>query len=380
MLGFEFGHLRVEMPRGGRFILRGEHPGHGADIAVHRWRALWRTLLGGDMGFAESYIAGDWSSRNLAGLLALVGRNAPALKQTWWRKGPRPLLRLRHAFNRNTKAGSKRNIAAHYDLGNAFFAHWLDAGMTYSSALFTASEQSLEAAQTAKLDRVIDLLDLAHGVEVLEIGCGWGGLAERILDHSSCRVTGITLSERQLAYARQRLRTKTLQSRADLRLEDYRDTAGSFDRIVSIEMLEAVGEAFWPDYFTLLKERLRPGGVAVLQVITIDDRRFETYRRRPDFIQKYIFPGGFLPSPAIIEREVAGTGLELIETEFFGDSYARTLAQWQQRFQSAWPAIAPLGFDARFKRIWEYYLAYCQAGFETGIIDVGLYKIRHPAD
>lgn len=240
--------------------------------------------------------------------------------------------------------------------------------------------QTLEQAQDAKLDRVLSLLDLAGGERVLEIGCGWGSLAERMLDRHGSNVTGVTLSTEQLAYADRRLRHKVLAGHCDLRLQDYRDVRGTFDRVVSIEMLEAVGEAYWPTYFEKLRELLRPGGVAVLQVITIDEARFEAYRRSPDFIQKYIFPGGMLPTTKIIERQTAAAGLQLVANEFFGAGYARTLEEWQLRFQNAWPTIEPLGFDERFKRTWEYYLAYCQAGFETGAINVGLYKVERAAN
>jgi cyclopropane-fatty-acyl-phospholipid synthase len=278
-------------------------------------------------------------------------------------------------LNRNTRRGSRRNIAAHYDLGNEFYKHWLDAGMTYSAGLFSSPGQSLEEAQDAKLDRVLGLLELAGGERVLEIGCGWGGLAERLLQKHDCTVTGITLSAEQLAYARHRLRDDIGTGRCDLRLQDYRDVHGTFDRIVSIEMLEAVGEAYWPTYFEKLRDHLRPGGIAVLQVITIGEDRFEKYRRMPDFIQKYIFPGGMLPTTQIIERETAKAGLQVVASEFFAEGYARTLEEWKRRFQEAWPAIEALSFDERFKRMWDYYLAYCQTGFETRTIDVGFYKI-----
>ncbi len=374
--GLQSGRLVIDTPAGERFVLDGALPGPQARLTVHRWRCLWRLLLGRDIGFAESYIAGDWSSPTLVALLDLASRNCGIEAPTRWLRAPPLLLKLRHALNRNTRRGSRRNIAAHYDLGNAFYARWLDAGMSYSAALFTSPGQSLEQAQDAKLDRVFDLLEMSGGEQVLEIGCGWGGLAERIVARYGCTLTALTLSARQLEFARARLRERGLQGRADLRLQDYRDVDGSFDRIVSIEMLEAVGAAYWSTYFEKLRASLRPRGIAVMQVITIDEERFESYRRQPDFIQKYIFPGGMLPTTKIIEREIAAAGLRLDSKEFFGASYARTLAEWQRRFQCAWPAIESLGFDDRFKRIWEYYLAYCQAGFEAGIVNVGLYKLR----
>jgi len=279
-------------------------------------------------------------------------------------------------LNRNTRRGSRRNIAAHYDLGNDFYQLWLDSSMSYSSAIYSSPGQTLEDAQRAKLDCVIDLLGLAGGERVLEIGCGWGGLAGRIIEQNGCHVTGLTLSTQQLRYAQRELFQRGLGGKSDLRLQDYRDAEGTYDRVVSVEMLEAVGAAYWPTFFANLRQRLNPQGAAVLQVITIDQSRFEGYRRRPEFIQRYIFPGGMLPTTAIIEQLVANAGLRLVSSEFFGDSYARTLAEWHRRFQETWPSIAALGFDDRFKRMWEYYLAYCRLGFEIGALNVGLYKIE----
>jgi cyclopropane-fatty-acyl-phospholipid synthase len=229
--------------------------------------------------------------------------------------------------------------------------------------------------QNAKLDRIFELLDVAAGQQVLEIGCGWGGLAEQMIERFGWHLTGLTLSQGQLAFTCQRLRERGLRNKGDLRLQDYRDASETYDRIVSIEMLEAVGESYWPTYFAKLRAALRPGGIAVIQVITIDEARFDTYRRRSDYIQHHIFPGGMLPTVAIVKRQIAAAGLQLASSESFGPSYARTLAEWQRRFQRTWPAIAALGFDERFKRRWEYYLSYCQAGFEAGTVSVGLYKI-----
>jgi len=374
----ERGELIIETPAGDRLTLPGRRAGARAKVTMHSWRCLWRMIFGWDVGFAEAYIAGEWSSPDLAALLRLACNNSAVVEPLKAVRAPRFWLRLRQAMNRNTRRRSRRNIAAHYDLGNEFYSRWLDKGMTYSAALFSTADQTLEEAQDAKLDRVAALLDLAGGEKVLEIGCGWGSLAERLTDRHSCTVTGLTLSAEQLAFARQRLLDRQLSRQCDLRLQDYRDVRGTFDRIVSIEMLEAVGEAYWSIYFQKLRDNLRPGGSAVLQVITIDETRFANYRRRPDFIQKYIFPGGMLPTKCIIEREISRAGLRLVACEHFGKSYARTLENWQQRFQKAWPKIESLGFDQQFKRTWEYYLAYCQAGFETNVINVGLYKFAHP--
>jgi cyclopropane-fatty-acyl-phospholipid synthase len=335
--------------------------------------------LGGDMGFAEAYMDVDWSSTDLADLIELAAHNEDAIGSPT--RGvflSRLMNRLRHLSHANTRRGSRRNIAQHYDLGNDFYSRWLDPGMTYSSALFRDADMSLETAQDAKYDRVAALLDVQGGERVLEIGCGWGGMVEKLAGQLSCHVTALTLSQEQLAFTEARVRAAGLAARTDLRFEDYRDVAGTFDRIVSIEMLEAVGEAHWPTYFNVLHERLTPGGVAVLQVITISDQRYAGYRSSADFIQRYIFPGGMLPSPAIVREKIAEAGLRLTAVETFGDSYRRTLAEWRRRFEEAWPSIATLGFGVRFKRMWEYYLAYCEAGFRMGAIDVGFYRIEKP--
>jgi cyclopropane-fatty-acyl-phospholipid synthase len=371
----ECGELVIETPAGNRLVLSGARSGLQAKVIIHSWRCLWRIFLNEDIGFADAYIAGEWSSPNLVDLLKLCCKNSAMVESLSFLRTPRFWLRLRHAMNRNTKRGSRRNIAAHYDLGNEFYAHWLDAGMTYSAAMFSSGDQTLEEAQDEKLDHILKFLDLAGGESVLEIGCGWGSLAERLIDRHDCTVTGITLSAEQLAYAQRRLRESGLDGRADLRLQDYRDVREIYDRIVSIEMLEAVGEAYWPTYFAKLRDSMKLGGVAVLQVITIDEARYEDYRRKPDFIQKYVFPGGMLPTVEIIEREAAKAGLQLVAQEYFSEGYARTLEEWHRRFQDAWPAIKGRGFDERFKRTWEYYLSYCQAGFEIGAINVGLYKV-----
>jgi cyclopropane-fatty-acyl-phospholipid synthase len=371
----ECGELIVETPDAQRFVVHGRRPGPQARVIVHSWRLLARLAFGWDIGFAEAYMAGEWSSPNLFDVLDLAARNQTVAGKLNMVGSPRLGVRLRHALNRNTLRGSRRNIAAHYDLGNEFYAQWLDVGMSYSAGLFSSAGQSLESAQDAKMDRVLDLLALKGGENVLEVGCGWAGLAERLLEKHDCVLTGITLSAEQLAYAQRRLKASILEGRCELRLQDYRDVCGTFDRIVSIEMLEAVGEEYWPIYFDRLRSLLRPGGLAVLQVITIGEDRFERYRRRPDFIQKYIFPGGMLPTTQVIERETVNAGLQLLPKEFFGDDYARTLADWRFRFQHAWPQIKSFGFDERFKRMWEYYLTYCQVGFEIGALNVGLYTL-----
>ena len=378
--GIDRGQLIVRLPSGQKLVIGGNATGRSVaepqvHLDVHDWKFFWRLLARWDVGFAESYMEGEWSSPDLAQLLKFLCQGAALGAPSRVQRLLRSLLTLRHALNRNTRSGSRRNIAAHYDLGNEFYARWLDGGLSYSSALYGSDANSLEQAQQAKQDRILQLLEIGGSERVLEIGCGWGGLAEQIMRHPAKSLTGLTLSAAQLEFARKRLKGFVEDKQCDLRLEDYRDTKGSFDRVVSIEMLEAVGEAYWPTYFAKLHDLLSPGGISVLQVITIKEERFETYRQHPDFIQRYIFPGGMLPTVEIVEKEIVRAGLKLVSTGFFGDSYARTLSEWRIRFLSAWPEIQKLGFDLRFKRMWNYYLAYCQAGFEIGALDVGLHKI-----
>ena len=375
----ERGRLTVTMPDGETLSSEGTLPGPHAAMTLTRLRALRRLIFGGDIGLAEAYRDHDFETPDLTALIELGAVNDTALRAMV--SGTLPARignRLRHLLNSNTRRGSKRNIEAHYDLGNAFYQAWLDPSMTYSSAIYTDEAQSLEEAQQHKLDRIVAMLDLKGGERVLEIGCGWGALAERLAQRG-CHVTGITLSPAQLAFAQDRIAAAGLSDKVDLRLQDYRDVREKFDRIVSIEMIEAVGRRFWPSYFGTLQQALELGGKVVLQAITIEDRVFESYASGTDFIQRYIFPGGCLPSPKAMAAEVARAGLVQSGHEAFGASYARTLAEWRKRFQAAWPQIAPLGFDDAFKRIWEFYLCYCEAGFGAGTTDVGLFALEHAA-
>ncbi len=373
------GRVTIVTPEGERIAAQGPASGPDATLILHRWSALRRLATGGAIGFAEAYIDGLWSSPDLATFLELAAVNLDRIGE---RLRGFALLRLlnrwRHRLRPNSRRGSRRNVAAHYDLGNAFYRLWLDAGLSYSSALYRRADETLEAAQAAKHDRIVDLLGLDGGERVLEIGCGWGGLAAHLARAGAGHVTAITLSREQLRHAAAVIGAAGLGDRVAARLLDYRDVRGSYERIASIEMVEAVGEAHWPAYFATVRERLVAGGVAVIQAITIADERFAAYRRRADFIQRHIFPGGMLPSPAVLRRQIALAGLHLESAETFGASYARTLAEWHRRFQASWPAIAALGFSSRFKRMWEYYLAYCEAGFRAGAIDVGLYRIVKP--
>lgn len=369
------GRFELVLPNGEKIGRRGSDPGPDAKLHLNRWRALWRVWTDGENGFADGYLDADWSTPELDRALEWCACNEAALISHSRSSGvSRVRNKLLHALHANSRRGSRRNIAAHYDLGNAFYSAWLDSGMNYSAALY-AGDVTLEAAQEAKLDRVTALLDLAGGEHVLEIGCGWGALAERLLRRFGVTATAITLSTEQLGHAQTRLAAEIGEHRADLRLQDYRDVEGCFDRIVSIEMIEAVGERYWPIYFSKLGDCLRHGGVAVLQAITIAEHRFAAYRKRPDFIQRYIFPGGSLPTCSTIAQQAARAGLELVHAEAFGDSYAKTLAEWRRRFLRAWPRLEQLGFNERFRRMWEYYLAYCEVGFRAGIIDVGLFKL-----
>lgn len=371
---FRVGDLRIVLPSQEIVECRGNKAGPQAILNIHRWRALWRMALNGEHGFADGYLAGEWSTPDLKTLLEFCLRNEATISGpaagSWF---TRLSNRLFHRSRENTKHGSRRNIAAHYDLGNKFYGEWLDRGMNYSSAIYTGDE-TLEAAQKNKLDRAIELLELKGGEKVLEIGCGWAALAERIV-RRGCNVVGLTLSNEQLAYATARLAHGVGNGRADLRLQDYRDVGGRYDRIASIEMLEAVGERYWKTYFAKLRDCLREGGIAVLQVITVDENRYDNYRKHPDFIQRYIFPGGMLPTPSIVVREAENAGLTLVHQESFGESYAKTLHEWQNRFIHAWPKIETLGFDQRFRRMWEFYLTYCEIGFTFGAVDVRFFKL-----
>jgi cyclopropane-fatty-acyl-phospholipid synthase len=376
--GLRYGSLSVTLPSGQGFVRTGGEPGPEANVVLHRWRALRRLFTGGDIGFAQAWIDGDCSSPDLTALIRLAARNLHGLGVA--SQGsffPRLAFRLQHLLNNNTRRGSARNIVAHYDLGNDFFRIWLDEAMVYSSAVWDGSTASLEAAQSRKIERVLELLDVRGGERVLEIGCGWGTLAVRLAEAGAARVTGLTLSPAQLEFVRDRAAARGSTSQLDFRLQDYRDVDGRYDRIVSIEMAEAVGEAWWPTYFGKIAGCLEPGGRAVIQVITIGEEHFDDYRRTVDFIQRYIFPGGCLPSKTVLNQQFERAGMRLVSQESFGLSYAHTLAEWRRRFHARWPEIARLGFDDRFRRLWDYYLNYCAAGFLEGVTDVGLYCVEH---
>ena len=372
-------HLIVQLPSGYRVSCGDPAAGVFAEWRLHRWNALLRLGASGALGFAEGYVNDEWDTPDLRALLDVLAHAFDTISVADTRSGPsRVVGQVQHWLNENSRKGSRRNIEFHYDLGNAFYALWLDPGMTYSAALFSAPDQGLKAAQAEKYRRICRAAQLKPGDHVLEIGCGWGGFAEVAAQEFGCQVTGVTLSSEQLAYARDRIARAGLTDRVSLQLRDYRDIDEQFDAIVSIEMFEAVGQAHWPVYFDQLRHCLKPGGHAALQVITLREADFDDYRGTVDFIQKYVFPGGMLPPPSALAREAERAGLEGIGVRMFGDDYAETLQRWHLAFNAAWPQIRELGFDERFARIWRYYLAYCEAGFRSGRCDVGQFVYRKP--
>lgn len=363
----QHGRLTIHLD-GERYVVGHSDEIHASIHIHHPLKLAMKCLSKGDLGFGEAYLAGDWSSEQPAELLTLLLRN---WEQFDTMLDNRKLLRTPanwfHKLRRNSVRNSRRNISHHYDMGNDFYREWLDVSMTYSSALYTRPGMTLEQAQQAKYQRILDELQVKPGQTILEIGCGWGGFAE-MAAQAGCKVHGVTLSSEQLAWARQRLARFGDQTQMELR--DYRHIEGTYDHIVSIEMFEAVGQEYWQGYFRSLEKHLKPGGRAVLQTITIGDEWFDTYRSRADYIQRYIFPGGMLPNPASLQALVAGTVLKETCRISFGRDYARTLQAWDERFRAALPQLRPLGYDQRFEQLWRYYLAYCEAGFNEGRIDV----------
>lgn len=375
--GIQSGSMTLRFPNGATHVAEGADPGPAAEIEVRRPSAVRKMLLRGDVGFAEAFMDGDWVSPDLQTVLHFGYANEEALS------GPLratavfgAALRFWHRLRANTRAGSRRNIAYHYDLGNEFYRLWLDDTMTYSSALFEQSDMTLEQAQTAKYRRIVETLGITADDEVLEIGCGWGGFAEHAAHETGCRIVGVTLSKEQAAFARRRMTEAGLADRVDIRIQDYRDVTERFDKIVSIEMFEAVGEENWPVYFRAIRDRLRPGGRADLQIITVSEERFAAYRTSVDFIRRYIFPGGMLPPKGIMKRQVEELGMRFSEVVSLRLSYAETLQRWHKRFLERWAEISTLGFDERFKRMWEFYLCGCVASFTSGTTDVSQFLIE----
>ncbi len=372
------GRLALTLPHGKQLPVLGRQDKPSAQVSIHQPRVARRILFAGALGMADSYIDGDWDTDDLTSVIEFGARNVDAFDAAVTPLSAlRALSRLHHRRRANTRSGSRRNIAAHYDLGNSFYSHWLDPTMTYSSACFDDPSDTLEAAQIRKFERLATQLDLQDGDHILEIGCGWGGFAMHAARERGCRVTALTVSPAQAKWAREKIADAGLSDRIEIRLQDYRDVDGTFDKIASIEMFEAVGERYWPTFFRVVADRLRAGGRAALQVITIDENRYQSYRRNPDFIQMRIFPGGMLPTGAVFAAQAGAAGLTVRDRDMFGRDYAETLRRWGVAFEAAWNDVSQMDFDERFRRLWRYYLSYCEAGFRAGNISVGQFRLEH---
>lgn len=373
------GSLELTLPSGRHVLLGEKGTGPDADLSLRNFRVIWASIRRGQLGFFERYLAGDVESSDPTAFFRFYLQNRDGLDKASTGVFFASLFdKFWHKKRDNNREGSKDNIAAHYDLGNAFYKLWLDDTMSYSSAVFDGKGNSLEAAQRRKIEKVLEAAEAAPGKSILEIGCGWGGVAEAV-GQMGAKLRGITLSREQLEFAKARMTRQGLDDNVELVFEDYRDTRGTYDGIASVEMIEAVGEAHWPTYFKTLFDRLKPGGAAAIQGITILEENYDAYRNGVDFIQRYVFPGGMLLTKEIMREQTRKAGLIFEKMDCFGQSYARTLKMWHDRFEEAWPRIQPLGFDERFRKLWKLYLCYCEAGFTEGVIDVGIYKLRKPA-
>ena len=375
------GQLDFVLPDGRVFRAAGQTPGGTAVLQIKNPESFARLIREGDLGFCDAYIDGWWDTPDLQAFLDLLqGGNDELYEGFPGMFLVRAYERMRHWMNRNTKKQARKNISAHYDLGNDFYAKWLDPSMTYSSALFEDPTQNLQAAQASKYASMLDQMGAQKGDHILEIGCGWGGFAEFAARHRGVRVTGLTISQKQLQYAQQRIEKAGLSDLVDLKMQDYRDEDVQYDGIASIEMFEAVGEQYWPVYFDTLKRCLKPGKCATLQIITLQEKRWKSYSKGVDFIQKYIFPGGMLPSPSVLRSEIDKAGLSEVRSIEFAESYSQTLRLWHQQFNDRWPEIEAMGFDARFRRMWNFYLTSCAASFHGGNCDVTQITVTRPAD
>ncbi len=373
------GRLDFVLPDGRRFRSEGKQPGVVAELTIHDPDVFARLIREGDLGFCEAYVEGGWSTPDLQAFMDQIQDGNGGVYDSFPGMGlVRAYERLRFWMQSNSRRQAKKNIARHYDLGNDFYALWLDDSMTYSSALFQSGQESLEAAQRLKYASMVDQMGAQPGDHVLEIGCGWGGFAEYAAKERGLKVTALTISQAQHDYAVERMRREGVADRVEIKLQDYRDERGVYDGIASIEMFEAVGEKYWPTYFDTLRERLKPGRNATLQIITVADDRFETYRKSVDFIQKYIFPGGMLPSPTALRAEVARAGLKVRSAIEFGESYSQTLRRWHEVFNARWPEVARHGFDDRFRRMWNFYLTSCAGAFHGGNCDVTQITVTRP--
>ena len=373
------GRVDFILPDGRRFRAEGSKPGPVAEVKINNPDVFARLVREGDLGFCDAYLDGWWTTPDLQAFMDFIhadnddmydGFPGMALVRAW--------EKARFWFQSNTKRQALKNISYHYDLGNDFYSLWLDDTMTYSSALFNTSQESLEKAQIAKYASMVDQMGVKPGDHVLEIGCGWGGFAEYAAKERGLKVTGLTISKEQLEYAQKRIKSKGLSDKVNLKLQDYRDETGVYDGVASIEMFEAVGEKYWPVYFDKIKQCLKPGKQATLQIITIQDARWDVYRKSVDFIQKYIFPGGMLPSPSVLRQEIHRAGLSVQHSIEFGKSYSQTLRRWFEVFNNKWDNISAMGFDDRFRRMWNFYLTSCAATFESGNCDVTQITLQKP--
>lgn len=380
MLTMTKGRIDVILPDGRHFRAEGAAPGYVAEIHVHNSDVFARMIREGDLGFCESYMDGWWSTPDLMAFMDLIHDDADSMYNGF----PGQFLvrfyeRMRFWMRGNSKKQARKNISYHYDLGNEFYGLWLDDTMTYSSAKFETGQESTEAAQREKYKSMVDQMGARPGDHVLEIGCGWGGFAEYAAKERGLKVTGLTISQEQHDYAIERMRKAGLSDLVTIKMQDYRDETGVYDGIASIEMFEAVGEKYWPVFFETLRARLKPGKNATLQIITVAHSRWQSYRRGVDFIQKYIFPGGMLPSPVILRQQVENAGLNVVGSIEFGESYSQTLRRWHETFNARWVQIAALGFDERFRRMWNFYLTSCAGTFHSGYCDVTQITITRAA-
>ncbi|MEO1638225.1 MAG: cyclopropane-fatty-acyl-phospholipid synthase family protein [Pseudomonadota bacterium] len=373
------GRIDVILPDGRHFRAEGTQPGYVAEVAVHDDDLFARVIREGDVGFAEAYMDGAWTTPDLQALMDFMHADDTVYHGFPAQKLAQMFERFRFWLQGNSKKQARKNISHHYDLGNDFYGLWLDETMTYSSAIFETGQESTEAAQTAKYKSMVDQMGAQPGDHVLEIGCGWGGFAEYAAKERGIKVTGLTISQEQHDYAVARMAKAGLSDMVEIKMQDYRDETGTYDGIASIEMFEAVGEKYWPTYFKAVRDRLKPGKNATLQIITVSDKNWESYRKGVDFIQKYIFPGGMLPSPTVLRQQVENAGLNVAGSIEFAPSYGLTLRRWHETFNEKWDQVAALGFDARFKRMWDYYLTSCASTFDSRNCDVTLITVTRTA-
>ena len=374
-----YGRIDFVLPDGRKFRAEGQNPGPVAELYIHNVDLFARLIREGDLGFCDAYLDGWWSTPDLQAFMDFIHADNEDIYDGFPGMGlVRKFEQLRFWLQRNSKEQARKNISYHYDLGNDFYGLWLDDTMSYSSAIFTDPQQSMESAQIEKYKSMVDEMGVKEGDHVLEIGCGWGGFAEYAAAERGLNVTCLTISEEQFNYAVDRIEKAGLSDQVTFKLQDYRDEKGLYDGIASIEMFEAVGEQYWPVYFETVRDRLKPGKTATFQIITVAHRRWQVYKRGVDFIQKYIFPGGMLPSPVVLREQIEKAGLAVEKSVEFGKSYDITLRRWHETFNEKWDQIAALGFDERFKRMWNFYLTSCAATFDSGNCDVTQITVRKP--